>query len=550
MTEIQDIFEEVQLNFKNLFGRVAQLESVPTALGGGGAPIDASYLVVSLDGTLTDERNLVVNDGLEFADNGAGNSFQIDLGTPSNVTSISANGVTANSHTHALDTTGVIAGNYGSATEVATFTVDNKGRLTAASSVTITGFVEGSGTIGRITQWATATSIEDSTLVKTGAGVLTLSAAAAYTLTVPATGTAVLTSRNINTTAPLTGGGNLGADLTLDVSTATTAAEGVVELATDAETQTGTDTERAVTPAGLRADIPTTPAANRGVRLDANGDILLPSGGDVLPDGATDTDHGVDNRLRDVSGPVGVGDYGYNPYQAIVPESAWYVGSTDGSGGDDMFRNNITPNGTAQWSQVSGCEYRSVSYTTPSVLQLVSKFSGDPAQNHAILQQSITHVNDTYYWFRSAITFARNEDSRIGMVLMQSDLLKGAAWWICYDFTNQEIYIELATYSSANAWLSQANAKDSNVAYTTDWTTRWTGASVAVENAVPQYLAIRHLNTFSQFHGWVRGGLNADTQVYLGSSALIFTPAYQFLFVEGNLGLPKYGNFDFTRRSL
>ncbi len=40
---------------------------------------------------------------------------------------------------------------------------------------------------------------------------------------------------------------------TLDVDSASTSAEGVVELATDAETQTGTDTVRAVTPAGLQS---------------------------------------------------------------------------------------------------------------------------------------------------------------------------------------------------------------------------------------------------------------------------------------------------------
>ena len=61
--------------------------------------------------------------------------------------------------------------------------------LTAAQS---SALVTGSGTAGRIPQWATTATLGNSTLEKTGAGLLTLSAAGAYTLTVPATGTAAL----------------------------------------------------------------------------------------------------------------------------------------------------------------------------------------------------------------------------------------------------------------------------------------------------------------------------------------------------------------------
>lgn len=54
------------------------------------------------------------------------------------------------------------------------------------------GAVNGSGTSGRMTQWNDADTLEASTLIKSGAGVLTLSASGAFTLTVPATGTTVL----------------------------------------------------------------------------------------------------------------------------------------------------------------------------------------------------------------------------------------------------------------------------------------------------------------------------------------------------------------------
>lgn len=52
--------------------------------------------------------------------------------------------------------------------------------------------VVGSGTSGRVASFSDTNTVAASTLAKSGAGVLTLSAASAYTLTVPATGTAAL----------------------------------------------------------------------------------------------------------------------------------------------------------------------------------------------------------------------------------------------------------------------------------------------------------------------------------------------------------------------
>lgn len=84
-----------------------------------------------------------------------------------------------------------------------------------------------------------------------GAGITITVNDAGDTITIAST--AVLPTRSISTTAPLTGGGDLSANRTLAVSAATDIATGVVELATDAETQTGTDTTRAITPANLSA---------------------------------------------------------------------------------------------------------------------------------------------------------------------------------------------------------------------------------------------------------------------------------------------------------
>ncbi len=90
-----------------------------------------------------------------------------------------------------------------------------------------------------------------------GLGTAATTAASAYaTAAQGATAdTAVQPARTISTTAPLTGGGDLSANRTLAVSAATDTAAGVVELATDAETVTGTDTTRATTPAGVAAAI-------------------------------------------------------------------------------------------------------------------------------------------------------------------------------------------------------------------------------------------------------------------------------------------------------
>lgn len=86
-------------------------------------------------------------------------------------------------------TLATVNANVGSFT-YASLTVNAKGLVTAASSGTTPP--TGTGTAGRVTQWATTTTLGDSNLIGSGAGLLTLSASGTYTLTVPATGTAAL----------------------------------------------------------------------------------------------------------------------------------------------------------------------------------------------------------------------------------------------------------------------------------------------------------------------------------------------------------------------
>lgn len=74
----------------------------------------------------------------------------------------------------------------------------------------------GTGTAGRIAEWVTdANTVQASTLAKTGAGVLTLAAAANYMLTIPATGTAAL----LGTANTFTAAQTINSNLVVDTST-------------------------------------------------------------------------------------------------------------------------------------------------------------------------------------------------------------------------------------------------------------------------------------------------------------------------------------------
>lgn len=110
-------------------------------------------------------------------------------------------------------TNGVTAGTYGSTNTVSVITVDSSGFVTSVGNATITPDAIG---------------------------------AASAATSVPST-------RTISTTAPMTGGGDFSANRTFGISTATTNAVGVSQLATDTEIQTGTDTAKVVRVSGLSA---------------------------------------------------------------------------------------------------------------------------------------------------------------------------------------------------------------------------------------------------------------------------------------------------------
>jgi hypothetical protein len=136
--------------------------------------------------------------------------------------------------------------------------------LTATGTPSASTFLRGDGA------WATPTGGGDllaannlseltatAATARTNLGLGSAATTAATAYATAAQGTlatnAAPNARTISTTAPLAGGGDLTANRTLSVSAATDTATGVVELATTAETTTGTDTTRAVTPAGVQA---------------------------------------------------------------------------------------------------------------------------------------------------------------------------------------------------------------------------------------------------------------------------------------------------------
>ena len=65
-----------ELSVRTSAGATVSLEG-----GGGGAPTNAQYVVVALNGTLTDERVLTPGTGLDLTDGGAGGNATLDVDT-------------------------------------------------------------------------------------------------------------------------------------------------------------------------------------------------------------------------------------------------------------------------------------------------------------------------------------------------------------------------------------------------------------------------------------------------------------------------------------
>lgn len=394
--------------------------------------------------------------------------------------------------------------------------------------------ITGGGTPGRIPEFTAATVIGDSLLAETLAGaILTL--------------TGVLTGNRAVTVNDVDGRMALGA-ATL---TAATGNDATIASHTHAITNTSDgDTNPSTL---LSSD------ANGGLRLDRlgvnmavpGGNGLIQASGDVYADNTTTAAHALNYRLELVSGDKAIGSYGYNVNQIKVPVTGWYAGAADGTAHDDMFVDNYA-GGTGQWSVYGGCTPQGYNLITNPVswAELASKRSADASPTHAVIASAVSgHTSGDYYWLRYLLNTALSVDPhRAGLVMMNSTGLTGAAIWIVYSSGAGGYYLEVATYSSVNAWLSQAGATTSNVAYTTDWTTRYTSPATPVE-AYPSFpIALRLTTTLTQAYIFRNPYYSLSLQ--LSSTTFNFTPAYYCIFVEGNLSARGWFSIDFTGRNV
>jgi hypothetical protein len=198
--------------------------------GGGNAPANAEYLIGVANGDLPDARVVT---------NSNSNVWNLAVAGQASVSRAALSGdITAafDGNVTTLSTTGVTAGTYGDSTHVGRFTVDAKGRLSAASNVAIaaTGDVVGPGsaTDNAITRFdgTTGKLIQNSGI--------TIADGATGTLSGTNTG-----DQNLFLNVAVSGQSTIVADSTTD--TLTIAAGSNIVLTTDATTDTLTITSTA-----------------------------------------------------------------------------------------------------------------------------------------------------------------------------------------------------------------------------------------------------------------------------------------------------------------
>ena len=173
----------------------------------GAAPDDATYIVQTPTSTLSAEQALSqLGTGLLKNTTSTG---VLSIAAASDLPNHASRHANGGADEVALDASQVTTGTF-LAARLGSGTANSSKYLAGDSTwqTAPTGTVGGTGTAGRVAQWASGgADVETSTLIKSGAGVLTLSAASAYTLTIPATGTVIL-GTGVNQRVPIFNGTN------------------------------------------------------------------------------------------------------------------------------------------------------------------------------------------------------------------------------------------------------------------------------------------------------------------------------------------------------